>query len=39
MRAVKVLSGLKGITYEGRLIELGLTTLEERRYRMDMMQT
>ena len=34
-----MVSGLKGKTYEERLVELGLTTLEERRHQMDMLQT
>jgi hypothetical protein len=38
-RAVAMVSGLKGKTYEERLVELGLTTLEERRHQMDMLQT
>lgn len=35
-RAVKMVSGLNGTTYEDRLAELGLTTLEERRWQADM---
>ena len=35
-RAVKLMTNLKCKTYEGRLKELGLTTLEERRKRGDM---
>ncbi len=31
-RAIKMVSGPKSNTYEGRLSELGLTTLEERRH-------
>ncbi len=38
-RAIKMVSGLKSNTYEGRLRELGLTTLEERRHQADMVQT
>jgi hypothetical protein len=38
-RAIKMVSGLKSTTYEGRLSELGLTTLEERRHQADMVQT
>ena len=37
-RAVKMCSGLKGKTYTERLKEVGLTTLEERRIRGDMIQ-
>ena len=35
-RAVKMMTNLKSKTYEARLKELGLTTLEERRKRGDM---
>ncbi len=38
-RAVAAISGLKGISYEEKLKELGLTTLEERRHQADMVQT
>jgi hypothetical protein len=38
-RAVSIISGLKGATYEGKLAELGLTSLEERRRQTDMLQT
>ncbi len=38
-RAVSMISGLKGATYEEKLAELGLTTLEERRHQTDMLQT
>ncbi len=38
-RAVAMISGLKGNSYEERLRELGLTTLEERRHQTDMIQT
>ena len=38
-RAVAMISGLKGDSYEERLRELGLTTLEERRHQADMVQT
>ena len=34
-----MISGLKGRTYEERLKELGITTLEERRHQSDMVQT
>ena len=37
-RAVRMVSGLKGKTYEDRLREIGLTTLEARRIRGDMIQ-
>jgi hypothetical protein len=35
-RAVNMVSGLQSRDYEGRLRELGLTTLEERRHQADM---
>ncbi len=38
-RAVQMVSGLKAHTYEDRLKELGLTTLEEKRHQADMAQT
>ena len=38
MHAVRMVSGLAGQTYEERLAELGLTTLEERRHQQDMLQ-
>jgi ribonuclease P/MRP protein subunit RPP40 len=34
-----MVSGLKGTTYEEKLKELGLTSLEERRHQIDMTQT
>jgi len=34
-----MVSGLKGKTYEDKLVELGLPTLEERRHQTDMLQT
>ena len=37
--AVRMVSGLKSKDYHGRLAELGLTTLEERRREMDLVQT
>jgi hypothetical protein len=37
-RAVSMISGLKGTTYEEKLREIGLTTLEERRHQADMIQ-
>ena len=37
-RMVNQVVGLKSPTYEGKLSELGLTTLEERRSRGDMIQ-
>ena len=38
-RAVRLINGLQGVTYEERLAELGLRTLEERRIRIDLVQT
>jgi hypothetical protein len=38
-RAVGMISGLTANTYEERLKELGITTLEERRHQLDMIQT
>ena len=38
IRAIKMVSGLKGKTYEDRLKEVGLTTLKVRRERGDMIQ-
>jgi len=38
-RAVGMVSGLRTNTYEERLKEIGLTTLEERRHQTDMIQT
>lgn len=37
-RAIQMISGLNSSTYEGKLKELGLDTLEERRKRFDMIQ-
>jgi ribonuclease P/MRP protein subunit RPP40 len=37
-QAVGMVSGLSGGTYEERLRELGLTTLEERKHQADMVQ-
>ena len=37
-RAVKMVYGLRATTYEGKLKELGLTTLAARRERGDMIQ-
>ena len=34
-RAVNIVAGLKGRTYEQKLVEVGLTTLKERRVRGD----
>jgi ribonuclease P/MRP protein subunit RPP40 len=34
-----MVSGLKGNTYDERLKEVGLFTLEERRHQADMVQT
>jgi ribonuclease P/MRP protein subunit RPP40 len=36
-RVVAIVSGLRGVTYEERLEELEMTTLEERRHRADML--
>ena len=38
-RAVRMVSGLKGNSYEEKLNELGLDTLQNRRTRADMIQT
>ena len=38
IRAVKMVTGLKGTTYEERLAELGLFGLEERHHQTDMIQ-
>ena len=38
-RAVAMISGLSGGSYEEKLAEIGLTTLEQRRKRGDMIQT
>jgi ribonucleases P/MRP protein subunit RPP40 len=38
-RAVSVISGMQGTTYEEKLKELGVTTLEERRHKADMVQS
>ena len=38
-RAVNMVAGLRGRTYEQKLVEVGLTTLEDRRLRGDMIQT
>lgn len=38
IRAVRMVSGLRGKTYEEKLAELGMTTLEERRHVVDMVQ-
>ncbi len=37
-RAVGMVSGLKGVSYEEKLVELDLTTLKERRHQADMAQ-
>lgn len=37
-RAINMISGLRGKTYEEKLLELGMTTLEERRRQLDMIQ-
>jgi hypothetical protein len=37
-RAVGMVSGLKGESYEEKLVELDLTTLKERRHQADMAQ-
>ena len=38
-RAVKMVSGLRGESYEDKCKELGLESLEKRRYNQDMVQT
>jgi ribonuclease P/MRP protein subunit RPP40 len=38
-RALRMISGLEGKTYEERLKEVGLLSLEERRHQADMVQT
>ena len=38
IRAVKMISGLKGKTYQEKLRELNLMSLEERRTRFDMIK-
>ncbi len=38
-RAVSMVSGLKSESYEEKLLELDLPTLEERRHHADMVQT
>ena len=38
-QAVKMISGLKSTSYEGKLQELGLSTLKERQDRFDMVET
>jgi hypothetical protein len=35
-RAIAMVSGMQGKSYEEKLRELGLTTLEEHRYQSDM---
>ena len=38
-RAVRAMSGLKGTTYEEKLLEIGLPSLMDRRREIDMIQT
>ena len=38
-RLVKQIQGLKGASYEDRLAELGMESLEERRGKIDIIQT
>jgi hypothetical protein len=38
-RAVSMVSGLKGVTYEEKLPEVGIPTIEERRHQADMVRT
>ena len=37
-RATRMIEGLKGVSYDQRLKEVGLTTLETRRLRADMIE-
>ena len=37
-RAMRMVSGLRADTYEGKLLEVGLDSLEERRHQADMLQ-
>ncbi len=34
-----MVSGLKGVNYKEKLVEVGIPTLEERRHQADMVQT
>ena len=38
-RAVRMVSGLRGTTYEEKLAEIGILTLEERRLQYDLVHT
>ena len=38
-KAVRMVAGMRATDYEGRLKELGLTTLSERRHQTDILQT
>ena len=38
-RAVNLVAGLQGNTYEDKCVELGLETLEKRRTKQDLLQT
>jgi hypothetical protein len=37
-RTVGMVSGLHGVTYDEKLVELDITTLKERRHQADMLQ-
>ena len=39
VKAINMISGLRGKTYEEKLVELGLESLECRRNKQDLVQT